>query len=267
MKARVLPAIAALLVLAACSTPDGTTGPAPSYLSLSQNPNDEIQNDPNVHVHLPRGQARPGGGGVQLLQYHGGAIMTSTVVKAIYWGPRGATRASWATRSPDLPPLQGRRRIRLHEHEHRVHRNQRDGRRRGQLTTGRHRTQRGRPAGAPQGDGHPRRGVQGHPQPGRQRLLPGLLGPPRGHAGYCAWHSYGTISGVPVQFAFFFDLDGDRGCDPKSPSGRNPGARGARERQRARAERGRHRSARRRLVGPTGPRTPTSARGPSTARR
>ena len=39
---------------------------------------------------------------------------------------------------------------------------------------------------------------------------------PRGNAGYCAWHSYGTISGVPVQFAFFFKLDGDAGCDPQS---------------------------------------------------
>ncbi len=35
---------------------------------------------------------------------------------------------------------------------------------------------------------------------------------PRGHAGYCAWHSYGTCSGVPVQFGFFFLLDGDPGC-------------------------------------------------------
>jgi hypothetical protein len=36
----------------------------------------------------------------------------------------------------------------------------------------------------------------------------------RGNAGYCAWHSYGAINGVPVQFAFFFNLDGDSGCDP-----------------------------------------------------
>jgi hypothetical protein len=36
----------------------------------------------------------------------------------------------------------------------------------------------------------------------------------RGNAGYCAWHSYGTINGVPVQFGFFFNLDGDPGCDP-----------------------------------------------------
>ena len=37
---------------------------------------------------------------------------------------------------------------------------------------------------------------------------------PRGNAGYCAWHSVGTINGTRVQFAFFWSLDGDPGCDP-----------------------------------------------------
>jgi hypothetical protein len=39
---------------------------------------------------------------------------------------------------------------------------------------------------------------------------------PRGSAGYCAWHSAGkcTKTGVTVQFGFFFNLDGDPGCDP-----------------------------------------------------
>jgi hypothetical protein len=41
---------------------------------------------------------------------------------------------------------------------------------------------------------------------------------PRGHAGYCAWHSAGTVKGVTVQFAFFFNLDGDAGCNPGSTS-------------------------------------------------
>jgi hypothetical protein len=41
----------------------------------------------------------------------------------------------------------------------------------------------------------------------------------RGHAGYCAWHSWGSINGTPVQFAFFFNLDGDLGCDPGDGSG------------------------------------------------
>jgi hypothetical protein len=41
----------------------------------------------------------------------------------------------------------------------------------------------------------------------------------RGHASYCAYHSYGTCGGKPVQFAYFFNLDGDSGCDPQDTSG------------------------------------------------
>ncbi len=38
---------------------------------------------------------------------------------------------------------------------------------------------------------------------------------PRGNAGYCAYHSAGTIGTTRVQFAFFWKLDGDPGCDPQ----------------------------------------------------
>lgn len=41
---------------------------------------------------------------------------------------------------------------------------------------------------------------------------------PRNNSGYCAYHSVGFCSGsnTPVQFAFFWKLDGDPGCDPQS---------------------------------------------------
>ncbi|HET6981452.1 MAG TPA: hypothetical protein VFI53_04885 [Myxococcaceae bacterium] len=43
---------------------------------------------------------------------------------------------------------------------------------------------------------------------------------PRGHAGFCAWHSAGTCpNGTTIQFGFFFNLDGDPGCDPEDASG------------------------------------------------
>ena len=42
---------------------------------------------------------------------------------------------------------------------------------------------------------------------------------PRGHAGYCAYHSWGSCGSTPVQFAFFWNLDGDAGCDPEDSSG------------------------------------------------
>ena len=40
---------------------------------------------------------------------------------------------------------------------------------------------------------------------------------PRGTANYCAYHSAGICGGTPVQFAFFFNLNNDPGCDPASP--------------------------------------------------
>jgi hypothetical protein len=36
------------------------------------------------------------------------------------------------------------------------------------------------------------------------------------HGNYCAYHSWGSCGGVNVQFGFFWKLDGDSGCDPQS---------------------------------------------------
>jgi hypothetical protein len=47
---------------------------------------------------------------------------------------------------------------------------------------------------------------------------------PRGGANYCAWHTWGSVNGTPVEFAFFFNLDNDPGCDvSSSPSGQSQG--------------------------------------------
>ena len=54
-----------------------------------------------------------------------------------------------------------------------------------------------------------------NPDPNGNGYYPVYTDIPRGHANYCAWHSYGSCGGVPVQFAFFFNLDGDPGCDPQ----------------------------------------------------
>jgi hypothetical protein len=62
-----------------------------------------------------------------------------------------------------------------------------------------------------------------YPNPKPNAYYPVYIDQPRGHAGYCAWHSAGTINGTPVQFAFFFKLDGDPGCDPQSPTSQSEG--------------------------------------------
>jgi hypothetical protein len=52
------------------------------------------------------------------------------------------------------------------------------------------------------------------PDPGGNGYYPVYVDTKRGNNGYCAYHSVGTCHGVTVQFAFFFNLDGDPGCDP-----------------------------------------------------
>jgi hypothetical protein len=57
------------------------------------------------------------------------------------------------------------------------------------------------------------------PDPTGNGYYPVYTDTPRGNAGYCAWHSVGTCNGVRVQFAYFFKLDNDPGCDPGDTSG------------------------------------------------
>ena len=54
-----------------------------------------------------------------------------------------------------------------------------------------------------------------NPDPGGNGYYAVYVDVPRGNAGYCAYHSAGTCNGQLVQFAFFFNLDGDAGCDPQ----------------------------------------------------
>ena len=61
--------------------------------------------------------------------------------------------------------------------------------------------------------------VVANPSPGA--FYPVYVDTPRGHAGYCAWHSAGTINGVAVEFGFFFNLDNDPGCNVDAYPGQN----------------------------------------------
>jgi hypothetical protein len=54
------------------------------------------------------------------------------------------------------------------------------------------------------------------PNPVANGYYPVYIDLPRGTAAYCAYHSFGTCGSTPVQFGFFWNLDGDSGCDPQS---------------------------------------------------
>jgi len=171
-----------------------------------------VTTDARGGVH-PHGGARPGGGGSgdPNLVYHGGAIMTSTVVQAIYWG------SSWTASDAKIAGLD-----RFYSGI---------GGSSYMKTNTEYRGTNGTVGTAVTSQGHvidtsaaPRRApstseIEAEVQkmitsPVANGYYPVYTDQPRGHAGYCAWHSYGTASGVPVQFAFFFKLDGDAGCDP-----------------------------------------------------
>ena len=59
-----------------------------------------------------------------------------------------------------------------------------------------------------------------NPDPSGNGYYPVYVDKSRGaNDNYCAYHSFTTCHGTPVQFAFFFKLDGDSGCDPHDTSG------------------------------------------------
>lgn len=57
--------------------------------------------------------------------------------------------------------------------------------------------------------------VIGPPDPSGNGYYPVYVDLPR-KGNYCAYHSWATCGGHPVQFAFFWKLDGDAGCNPLS---------------------------------------------------
>ena len=63
--------------------------------------------------------------------------------------------------------------------------------------------------------------IKNSPEPHGNGYYPVYTDTPRGSAGYCAWHASGTCPGssTVLQFAYFFKLDGDAGCDPGDTSG------------------------------------------------
>ena len=158
---------------------------------------------------------------VTLLQYHGGPVQNSTAnhdVYPIFWGPAwstsfsstetgiantfygglgGTTYASTNTEYTDgsgnhVAPLA----------------NQKAAKNDGSAA----------PSNAPSTSQVLAEVAKEYPAPAAGAYYPVYSDQPRGTAGYCAWHSAGTINGTEVQFAFFFSLYNDPGCSPASPN-------------------------------------------------
>ena len=153
-----------------------------------------------------------------VLQYHGGAIMTSTAETAIFWGPSwanssfvgdkisgldsfyaGSSRSTYLGTNTEYYGTNGTVGTTVSSSGHVID------------------TDRVTFSRQPQVNDIANEVSKMISHPVANGYYPVYTDVPRGHAGYCAWHSYGTINGTPVQFAFFFSLDGDPGCDPGAP--------------------------------------------------
>ena len=148
------------------------------------------------------------------LTWHGGAILTSTVVQAIFWG------TSWGSPGDKITGLDtfyggvgGSPYMRSNTEYTGT-----NGQVGAGVTYNSHfvDTSAG-PTSAPSTSTIQAEVSKEIANPVANGYYPVYIDLKRGNAGYCAWHSYGTVHGVPVQFGFFFNLDGDPGCDPADP--------------------------------------------------
>lgn len=184
----------------------------------------QASGNPVLNVGKPNGFVPPRGankarGGNKLLVWHNGAVLSSgAAVTAIYWGPKwntsfagdkvtglatfyqGAGGSNYAGTNTEYTDSSGHVSSAVSY---------------GGKVTDLSST----PSGAPSVSQVAAVVARNVAKPSPNGFYPVYSDIPRGSAGYCAWHSWGTINGVLTQFGFFFSLDGDPGCDPGDSSG------------------------------------------------
>jgi hypothetical protein len=148
------------------------------------------------------------------LLFHGGAVMTSAAVQAIYWGTRWSDSSFVNDKVGGLDTWYagfGNSKYAAASNEY----SGTNGQVTSNVTYGGHLLDTSAaPNGPPSVSTILAEVAKKIVNPVSNGYYPVYIDQPRGGAGYCAWHSYGTINGTPVQIAFFFNLDGDPGCDP-----------------------------------------------------
>jgi hypothetical protein len=164
--------------------------------------------------HWARGSANPHNGGSPDMTYHGGPILPSATVKAIWWG------ASWPTYAGDEITGMDKFYSAVGGTSYAASVNE-------------YTDSSGHQVGSSityQGHSIDGSATPNHistsavlaevckvvPKPVANGYYPVYVDKPRGGANYCAYHSWGSCNGTPIEFGFFFKLDGDAGCNPDS---------------------------------------------------
>ncbi len=153
------------------------------------------------------------------MTYHGGKIMPTVVAKAIFWGPSWASAAYVGDKISGLDSFY----VGHNGSNYAKTVNEYTG---SNGTVGASLTYQGHVVDTSTASGGSRTSTilnevckmvtagQISPDPAGNGYYPVYTDIKRGNAGYCAWHSAGSCGGVNLQFAYFFDLTNDAGCNP-----------------------------------------------------
>jgi hypothetical protein len=225
----VLGSLATVAILAGCASPDSSpTSPAatPSFTYELAVPGNA--GDTPARVYLARDAGKSGNagkpGGPSLLLWHNGAVMNNAAVTAIYWGSSWSSAAYQSDKISGLATFYGGLNNTSYMGTNTEYTGSGDTQFTGAVSySGRVIDASAGPTRAPKVSEVEAEVCKAIANPVPNGYYPVYTDLKRGHTGYCAWHSYGTCKGVPVQFGFFFDLDGDAGCDPESTYGQSQG--------------------------------------------
>jgi hypothetical protein len=204
---RVVAAVFATVCLACTATAAGRPP------SLAAGPASGFVPSHNVNHQKPRGH-------LSLLTWHFGPVMHSTTVVPVYWGSRWTSSSFTSDKVTGLNTLYSGIGGTAYARTNGEYTDNAGNVDTTQISKGSNLTDTSAtPSGAPSTSqvlNEVAKVTGGNPVP--NAYYPVYSDQPRGTAGYCAWHSSGTINGIQVQFGFFFNLDGDPGCDPGAPT-------------------------------------------------
>jgi hypothetical protein len=157
-------------------------------------------------------------GHVQLLQWYGGPVMHATTVVPVFWGSRWSSSSFTSDKVTGLDYLYAHIGGSTYARTNGEYYDGSGNVNTSSISKGSDLTDpAATPSGAPstgQVLAEVAKATGNNPTAGA--YYPVYSDQPRGSAGYCAWHSSGTINGKQIEFGFFFNLDGDPGCDPQA---------------------------------------------------
>jgi hypothetical protein len=175
---------------------------------------------PMLGKHWAKGQAKPDAGAgarpVNLVYHNGPVVTTSSVVHPIYWGTRWSNTGFSGDKIAGLDLFYGGANNTSYLGTNTEYTQAGGAFVTKALSLGSHFIDTSAaPSGAPQTSAilaEVCKAAAG--QIVTNGYYPVYVDTPRGSTGYCAWHSWGKCGNTNIQFAFFFNLDGDGGCDP-----------------------------------------------------